>query len=156
MNTRNRWAVALLAAVTLASLSTRASAQGGLSIWAGAGGSSQDGSVVFGKEAKQLGVQIAVPMLPLALRADAMTFGNGFDTDALSYNVNAVVRMPLPIVQPYGILGRGRYAKAPGEKVEGWNVGVGARVGLGRFGVFGEVRKHDAIGRTITVVGLTF
>ena len=33
---------------------------------------------------------------------------------------------------------------------------AGLRVGLGRFGVFGEVRKHDPINRTVTVIGLTF
>jgi hypothetical protein len=29
-------------------------------------------------------------------------------------------------------------------------------VGLGRFGIFGEVRKHQEIHRTISVIGVTF
>jgi hypothetical protein len=85
-----------------------------------------------------------------------MLFGSSIDTDALSYNVNAVVQMRLPVVQPYGVVGKGRYAQAPGNKVSGWNYGAGVRVGLGRFGVFGEVRKHDPIKRTVTMLGLTF
>ena len=156
MHTRNRWYPAALAAVAVTTLSTGAAAQGGLTVWAGAGGWSQDGSVQLGTEAKQLGLQLGVPLLPIAVRGDVMTFANTPATNNISYNVNAVLRLPLPLVQPYGIIGRGRYAKTPTEKVEGWNVGAGARFGLGRFGIFGEVRKHDAIGRTVTVVGLTF
>jgi hypothetical protein len=133
-----------------------ASAQTGLTIWAGAGGASQDGSVTFGKDAKQLGVQVGLPVIPVAVRADAMLFGSKFDRDAISYTVNGVVQMRLPVVQPYALLGRGRYAYAPGEKVSGWDFGAGVRAGVGRFGVFGEVRRHDAIGRTVTVLGVTF
>jgi hypothetical protein len=133
-----------------------ANAQGGLTVWAGAGGTSSDGTLAFGKEAKQLGVQLSLPILPVAVRGDALLFGNDFDTDALSYNVNAVVQMRLPVIAPYGIIGRGTYAVAPGQKETGWNAGAGVRLGLGRFGVFGEVRRHDVIQRTVTVVGLTF
>lgn len=145
-------------AFTLAAIAIPAvaHAQSGLTVWAGAGGTSSDGTVTFGKEAKQLGVQLSLPILPVALRGDALMFGNDFDTGALSYNVNAVVQMRLPVIAPYGIIGRGKYAIAPGQKETGWNMGGGVRLGLGRFGVFGEVRRHDVIKRTVTVVGLTF
>ena len=139
-----------------ASVPVTAAAQSGITLWAGAGGASTDGTVTFGKEAKQLGVQLGLPILPVAVRGDALLFGNDFDTDALSYNVNAVVQMRLPVVSPYGIIGRGKYAIAPDQKETGWNMGGGVRLGLGRFGVFGEVRRHDVIKRTVTVVGLTF
>jgi hypothetical protein len=147
----------LVMAVAAGTMASRpVEAQVGMSIWAGAGAATQDGSVSFGKDTKQLGVQLTLPVLPVALRGDAMLFGSAIDTDALSYNVNAVVQMRLPVVQPYGVVGKGRYAQSVGPKLSGWNYGAGVRLGLGRFGVFGEVRKHDPIKRTVTVVGLTF
>lgn len=147
--------VAVLGAVLLL-LPAGARAQAGISIWAGAGGASTDGSVTFGRDAKQVGVQLAVPVFPVAVRADALLLGSSFTTDALSYDLNAVFRMELPVVQPYGIIGRGRYAESATSKVTGWNYGLGARVGLGRFGVFAEIRKHQEIHRTISVIGITF
>lgn len=145
-----------VAAMALALVHTPASAQRGMTVWAGAGGSSPDGSMTFGRDTKQLGIQLALPIIPVAVRADAMMFGSKFTTDAVSYNVNAVFQMRLPIVTPYGMIGTGKYAVAPNQKVSGFNVGAGARVGLGRFGVFGEVRRHDPIGRTVTLLGVTF
>jgi hypothetical protein len=144
-----------LAAAVLA-IPAAASAQTGITVWAGAGGVSPDREITFGKEAKQLGVQLGLPVLPVAVRGDVLMFGDDFATDELSYNVNAVVQMRLPVVSPYAVVGRGRYAVAPGQKETGWNWGGGVRLGLGRFGVFGEVRRHDGIDRTISVLGLTF
>lgn len=140
----------------LAVAPSRALAQMGMTVWAGAGGSSQDYRMTFGRDTKQVGVQVGVPLLPIAVRADAMLFGSRIDTDALSYNVNAVLQMRLPVLQPYALVGRGRYATSPTTKMSGFNVGAGARLGLGRFGVFGEIRRHDPISRTVTVLGLTF
>jgi hypothetical protein len=131
-------------------------AQSGITLWAGAGGSSQNGSVQFGKETKQIGVQVGLPIIPVAVRGDAMMFGGGVDLDAVSYNVNAVVQMRLPIAQPYAILGHGKYKVTPDTRVSGLNYGAGVRLGLGRFGVFGEVRRHHPVSRTVTVLGLTF
>jgi hypothetical protein len=148
--------LAVVLGASMLAVPAAARAQTGISIWAGAGGASTDGTVTFGKDAKQLGVQLAVPILPVAVRADALLLGSDFTTDALSYDLNAVFQMRLPVIQPYGIIGRGRYAQSPTTKVTGWNYGVGARVGLGRFGIFGEVRKHQEIHRTISVIGVTF
>jgi hypothetical protein len=145
-----------LFAAALLTLPAAAHAQGGLTIWAGAGGASDDGTVTFGKDAKQLGVQLSLPVLPVAIRGDALMFGSQFDTDAISYNINAVVQMRLPVLTPYGLLGRGRYAIAPDQKEMSWNYGGGVRLGLGRLGLFGEVRRHDKIQRTVTVLGVTF
>lgn len=134
-----------------------APAQSVVSVWAGAGGSSpQHDTMPLGRSAKQIGVQLMLPFTPIALRGDALLFGSKLDVDAISYTVNAVFQMRLPVVQPYGILGRGRYARSPLTKVSGWNYGAGVRIGLSRLGLFGEVRKHEAIGKTVTVVGLTF
>jgi hypothetical protein len=131
-------------------------AQDGITLWAGMGGASQDGSMVIGRDAKQLGIQLSLPIVPIALRADALLFGSRFDADALSYTGALVLQMKLPVLQPYGLLGRGRYATGSGTAVRGNHYGAGGRVGVGRFGVFAEVRRHDPIGRTVTVVGVTF
>lgn len=147
--------VAMAAAMALA-MPSAARAQSIVSVWLGAGAASTDGSVTFGKDAKQLGVQLDVPLTPLAIRGDALLFGSKLDTDALSYSLNAVFQARFPVVQPYGIVGHGRYAETPTSKVSGWNYGAGVRFGVSRLGLFAEVRKHDPINRTVTVVGLTF
>ena len=134
-----------------------AQAQTGLSLWAGVGGSREAGVSTFAKDAKQIGAQLTLPVIPLGLRADALLLGNKLETENLSYNLNAVAVMPLPLVQPYGIVGRGKYAIVPGgEREMGWNYGAGVRVGLSRLGLFAEMRRHDPLKRTITTLGITF
>ncbi len=146
-----------LTSAFLIGMTNTAQAQTGLSLWAGIGGSREAGVSTFAKDAKQLGAQLALPLIPLGVRADALLLGNKVDTENLSYNVNAVVVMPLPIVQPYGIVGRGRYVIAPGAPKEyGWNYGGGVRVGVSRLGAFVEMRRHDPLKRTITTLGITF
>lgn len=146
----------MLVAGAVALPAAAAHAQTGLSLWAGIGGSAQDGVSTFSRDVKQLGAQLTLPLLPIAVRADAMLLGNKLDTDNVSYNVNAVAVMQLPLVQPYGILGRGRYALTPDLKEQGWNYGAGVRVGLARLGLFVEMRRHQPLERTITTLGVTF
>lgn len=156
---RNRYAAPLmcLTSALLIGTTNAAGAQTGLSLWAGIGGSREAGVSTFAKDTKQLGAQLTIPMIPLALRADALLLGNKVDTDNLSYNVNAVAVMQLPLVQPYGIVGRGRYVVAPGAPKEtGWNTGAGVRVGVARLGAFVEMRRHHPLKRTITTLGITF
>ena len=149
--------VMCLTSAFLLGMPATARAQTGLSLWAGVGGSREAGISTFAKDAKQLGAQLALPLIPLALRADALLLGTKVDTDHLSYNVNAVAVMPLPLVQPYGIVGRGRYVIAPNAPKEfGWNYGAGVRVGVSRIGAFVEMRRHDPLKRTITTLGVTF
>ena len=136
---------------------TTANAQTGLSLWAGVGGSREAGVSTFPKDAKQLGAQLTLPVIPLGLRADALLVGSKLDADNLSYNVNAVAVMQLPLVQPYAIAGRGRYVIAPeAPKEMGWNYGAGVRLGVARLGAFVEVRRHQPLQRTITTLGITF
>lgn len=133
-----------------------ASAQGFLQLWAGAGRSSQDGSSTHGRGAKLVGVQVSVPLAPIALRGDVLLLGDGFTLDGLSYNLNVVMRMTLPIIQPYVIGGRGTYSRTNDDKAGGWNVGGGLRIGIGDLGIFGEIRRHTPVKRTITIFGVTF
>ena len=146
-----------LTSAFLIGMTATAQAQTGLSLWAGIGGSREAGVSTFAKDAKQLGAQLTLPVIPLGVRADALLLGNKLETENLSYNVNAVAVMQLPIVQPYGIVGRGRYVIAPGAPKEfGWNYGAGVRVGVSRLGAFVEMRRHDPLKRTITTLGITF
>ena len=148
--------VLCLTSALLVGTAGTATAQG-ISLWAGVGGSREAGVSTFPKDAKQLGAQLTLPVIPLGLRADALLLGNKLDTDNISYNVNAVAVMQLPSVQPYGIVGRGRYVTAPDTPKEmGWNYGAGARLGVGRIGAFLEMRRHDPLKRTITTIGVTF
>jgi hypothetical protein len=145
-----------LTSALLVGSAVSASAQG-ISLWAGVGGSREAGVSTFPKDAKQLGAQLTLPVIPLGLRADALLLGNSLDTDNISYNVNAVAVMSLPVVQPYGIVGRGRYVtSASMPKEMGWNYGAGVRVGVARLGAFLEMRRHDPLKRTITTLGITF
>jgi hypothetical protein len=146
-----------LTSALLVGTTTAAAAQAGVSLWAGIGGSREAGVSTFAKDAKQLGAQLTVPLIPLALRADALLLGNNFSPDNVSYNVNAVAVMQLPLVQPYALAGRGRYVMAPdGPKESGWNYGAGVRVGVARLGAFVEMRRHDPLKRTIMTLGVTF
>jgi hypothetical protein len=155
---RKRFLAPLLGLTSALMLSaTTAEAQTGLSLWAGIGGSREAGVSTFAKDAKQLGAQLTLPLIPLGVRADALLLGSKLETENLSYNLNAVAVLPLPIVQPYGIVGRGKYAVVPdGERESGWNYGAGVRVGLSRLGVFAEMRRHDPLKRTIMTLGITF
>lgn len=149
--------VLCLTSAFLIGMTGTAQAQTGLSLWAGIGGSREAGVSTFAKDAKQLGAQLTLPVIPLGVRADALLLGSKVDADYLSYNVNAVAMMPLPLVQPYGIIGRGRYVVAPGAPKEmGWNYGAGVRVGVSRLGAFAEMRRHDPLKRTIMTLGITF
>jgi hypothetical protein len=146
-----------LTSALVLSTAAAAKAQTGLSLWAGIGGSREAGVSTFAKDAKQLGAQLTLPLIPLGLRADALLIGNKVDTDYLSYSVNAVAVMQLPLVQPYAIAGRGRYVLAPDAPKEfGWNYGAGVRIGVARLGAFVEMRRHDPLKRTITTLGITF
>jgi hypothetical protein len=134
-----------------------ASAQTGVSMWAGIGGSREAGVSTFAKDAKQLGAQLSLPLIPLGVRADALLLGNELKADHLSYNVNAVATIRLPLVQPYGLVGRGKYVIVPGQDREsGWNYGAGVRAGVSRLGAFVEMRRHAPLKRTITTLGITF
>lgn len=152
---RNLILAGAIGLTSLAGIGAPAAAQG-ITLWAGVGGAHEAGVSSFAKDTRQLGAQLAIPLVPLAVRADAMVQGTELDRDRISYNVNAVVVMPLPLVQPYGILGRGQYAIAPGARMAGWNYGGGVRVHVGRLGVFAEMRRHEPLLRTITTLGVTF
>jgi hypothetical protein len=127
-----------------------------LSLWIGAGRSVRDsGSITLKSSDVSLGLQLDVPVVPFALRAEGMVSGADIVDGPKSWFLNAVVPLRLPGVQPYLIGGYGVYSRGTPFEVEGVNYGVGARIGLGRLGLFGEVRKHDKLDRTTGTIGIT-
>lgn len=144
------------AVLALVGVSAPAEAQSGISVWGAIGAARDSGRAEFDTDTKQLGVQVGLPTVPIALRADGLLFGTDLSSDRLSWNVNAVFRMTFPMVQPYAIIGTGDYALSLDTRDQGWNAGGGVRFGISRLGIFIESRWHDPLKRQITVAGLTF
>lgn len=150
---RMRWIPALGAIVLLGA---EAQAQNPLSLWIGAGRSVRDsGTVTLKRSDVSLGLQLDVPMLPLAFRGEASVAGSDIIDGPKSWFANAVVPLRLPAVQPYLIGGYGVYSGGTPFEAKGLNYGAGARIGVGRLGFFGEVRRHDKLHRTIGTIGIT-
>ena len=101
-------------------------------------------------------VQLDVPLLPLAVRADAMLVGWNSDAGPLSLSANLVLPLRLPVVTPYVIAGYGKYGVGSAQTMKGWNAGAGVRLGVGRVGVFAEARRHEVYARDAYSFGLTF
>ncbi|MEP6778831.1 MAG: hypothetical protein ABJC26_03005 [Gemmatimonadaceae bacterium] len=133
-----------------------ASAQGLISVGAGGGAG-------FGSHNSQLGsgahgavyVQLHPPLLPFALRGDALLSRVGNNNSALSLMADAVVLAPIPYVVPYALVGYGQYGIRTSVAQSGWNAGIGARVRLPSIAIYAEVRRHQRIGRDLFTVGLS-
>lgn len=100
--------------------------------------------------------QVDVPLLPLAVRGDAMLVGWNSDAGPLSLSANLVLPLRLPVVTPYVIAGYGKYGVGSAQTMKGWNAGAGVRLGVGRVGVFAEARRHQVYARDAYSFGLTF
>jgi hypothetical protein len=132
-------------------------AQGFVSVGAGVGGGVGDRN----KDASGRGahgavyVQARIPVIPFALRADALFAKTVNDASALSLIGDAVVIAPIPFVQPYVLAGYGRYGIGKDGSASGWNVGVGARVRTPWVGIYAEARRHQRISRDLLTIGIS-
>ncbi|MGQ0649951.1 MAG: hypothetical protein ACT4P7_20560 [Gemmatimonadaceae bacterium] len=128
----------------------------GVSLWLGAGRPVGDsGAVSFKTSNLYAGVQLDVPLLPIALRAEGLMTGTDFKNAPKNYMASAVVPLRLPGITPYAIAGYGAYSYGKPAEVRGYNYGAGVRFGLGRTGLFGEVRRHDKLNKTVGTIGIT-
>lgn len=151
--TIRRW-IPLISAIVL--VGAEAEAQSSMSLWLGAGRSVRDsGSVTLKSSDVSLGLQLDVPLVPVAFRVEGMVSGSDIVHGPKSWFANAVVPLRLPAVQPYVIGGYGVYSRGTPFEVKGLNYGAGARIGLGRMGLFGELRRHDKLHRTTGTIGIT-
>ncbi len=133
-----------------------ARAQVGLSFWAGYAQSSDSGAARLDTKGVQAAAQLALPLVPIAFRAEATQWGTSFNMDRMNLVGSGVLQLRLPLLQIYGIAGYGRFAESDTTTLNGWAAGGGVRLGQGRFGLFGEVRRFDVVARTVTTLGITF
>lgn len=147
--------VAVAAALLLA---PQVQAQG-ISLWLGAGRPVADsGALRIRNTDLYAAAQFEAPILPVALRVEGMiAAGNSIRTNPRSYFASAVVPLRLvPGITPYGIAGYGAYSYGRALEMRGYNWGGGLRLGVGRTGFFGEVRRHQVLNKTQATVGMTF
>lgn len=140
----------------LAALPATAHAQGLLSAGFGLGGGVGDRNRnTGGNGAHALGfVQLHPPLLPVALRVDGLVSKADVGGTGAALLGNAVFIAPVPVVQPYAVLGYGRYGIGKSDGVSGWNAGVGARVRIPAFSIFVEARHHQRVGRDLLTIGI--
>ncbi|MBV6523061.1 MAG: hypothetical protein MNPFHGCM_03228 [Gemmatimonadaceae bacterium] len=150
-----RFLILILSLLAVPSASIRA--QAGLIFWAGFAQSADSGDAVrLETKGAQAGVQLGLPFLPVAIRADALHWGTSFNSKHLSYSASGALQVRLPLLQLYALAGMGKYVLTESTSVTGWQAGGGIRLGQGRFGLFGEIVRQDAADRTVTTLGLTF
>jgi hypothetical protein len=124
----------------------------GVGIGGGVGDRNRDNS---GSDVHALGfVQVHPPLIPVAVRVDALFSKVPSDGAALSLMGDAVFIAPLPVVQPYALVGYGRYGVGRDGVASGWNAGVGVRLRLPAFALFGEARRHQKISRDLLTIGV--
>ena len=149
----------LLVAATLVSVAPGRSARAQLlaaGVGVGSGIGRHNGATASDSHAHGLGwVQLGLPLFPIAVRGDALVIGKGSGGGPLALTVSAVGQLPLPIVTPYVTAGWGRYGLGGDVQTRGWSAGVGVRAKLPLLpGLFGEVRRHQRLGRDLVTVGL--
>ncbi|MEP6762909.1 MAG: hypothetical protein ABJB66_01300 [Gemmatimonadaceae bacterium] len=146
-------ACAIAGASTMARV---AAAQGLISVGAGGGaGFGNHNNLTPGGTHGAAYLQLHPPLLPFALRGDALVSRVGNNNSALSVMGDAVVLAPIPYLVPYALVGYGKYGIGTAAAQNGWNAGIGARVRLSNVAIYAEVRRHQRIGRDLFTFGLS-
>jgi len=129
-----------------------------ISLWLGAGRQVAHDSVSFSLHKLDAygGVQLDVPVLPVALRGDISFAGSDFSRGTRNVGASVVAPLRLPIVQPYAMLGYGIYDWGKEAEFRGISYGAGVRLQLGGLGLFAQVRRHEKLDRSIGTLGLVF
>jgi hypothetical protein len=125
-------------------------------VGAGTGVGRRSGAAATASHAHALGfLQLGAPLLPVAVRGDALVIGKGTGGGPLALIGSAVFSAPLPIVTPYATVGWGQYGVGGDARTRGWSAGVGVRAKLPLLpGAFGEVRRFQRLGRDLATVGV--
>lgn len=151
------FAIAFAIVFAIAAFALPAGAQA-VSLWVGAGRPMQRAEPSPGTlhSVDAYGaVQLDLPLLPFALRADASLAGSDLRDGRRDAVASLVFPLRLPFVQPYAMLGYGVYDAGRAGERRGVSAGAGLRLHVKRLGIFGQVRRHEPLGRTIGTVGLT-
>ncbi|MEO7998464.1 MAG: hypothetical protein ABI852_13525 [Gemmatimonadaceae bacterium] len=156
-NTVNIASRLLIIAAIVASMfvTSQIHAQGLISVGAGVGsGISDRRKAETGSGAHAAAyVQLHVPIIPVALRADALYTKTGIEGTALM--IDAVYLAPIPVVSPYVMAGYGKYGLGKDITADGWNAGVGVRVRTPVVAFFVEAKRHQRIGRDLLTIGVS-
>lgn len=132
-------------------------AQGLISVGAGVGGGignrnkDQSGNGAHGAAY----VQLHVPVIPVAVRADALFTKTANNSTGLALMGDAVYLAPIPVISPYILAGYGRYGVGKDSSVSGWNAGVGVRVRTPVVAFFVEGKRHQRISRDLLTIGIS-
>ena len=127
-----------------------AHAQGGVSVWLGAGNLGDESHEAYGA------AQLDAPLIPVAPRAELLwvsPFGGDQSAAAI---LSGVYELGLPGISPYLIAGWGWYGLGEVDTDQGVSVGAGIRLGPPNLGVFGQIRRHQSLDETALSVGVTF
>lgn len=137
---------------------TAAAQSRAISLWLGVGRAVRSDSISFSvRNLDAYGaVQLDVPLLPVALRGDISFAGGDFRQGRRNVTASAVLPLRLPIIQPYLMAGYGIYDWGKTLEDRGISYGAGVRLQLGGLGVFGQVRRHEPIDRSIGTLGVVF
>lgn len=135
--------------------SNTAAAQAGISLGAAVGSTWSDNKLQSDDRHGLLYLRLGAPLLPFAARGEFLAFdepGRAYDTAVIG---SAVIAINAPLVQPYVLLGYGKYGLKSNVDATGVSYGAGMRIG-GRVGLFVEGRRHEAIDRDLISLGLAF
>ena len=88
------------AGLVLAPAPVMAQGQAPISVWGGIGAllGEDDEGPSLSKDTKQLGLQLSLPVLPIALRADALVFGSEYEPTYRSHNLRVAYEDACKIV----------------------------------------------------------
>src|SRR5215211_1420706 len=132
MTRRLRFVLVTVATISILPM-VAAHAQAGPSFWAAYAVAADSGKAKFDTKGVQLGAQFALPIMPVAIRIEALAWGS--DLNRFAVIPNALLQLRLPLLTAYGIAGWGSYPVDGAFKTSGWNAGGGARIGAGRLGL---------------------
>lgn len=125
--------------------SRAATAQAGISLGAAVGFEEERHGLAF--------LRLGLPLLPYGARAEFLLYDPPGRTDTAIIG-SAVLSLNAPLIQPYVLLGVGRYGMRSSD-ANGVSFGAGVRIGA-RRGLFIEGRRHDPIDRNLYSLGVAF
>lgn len=156
---RRRLSVLVALGALIPAMPSMAAAQSrAISFWLGVGRPVRSDSISFSTRNLDAygAVQLDLPLLPVALRGDVGFAGGDFREGRRNVIASAVLPLRLPVIQPYAIAGYGIYDWGKALEDRGMSYGAGVRLQLGAFGLFGQVRRHEPIDRSIGTIGVVF
>ncbi|HEY7567595.1 MAG TPA: hypothetical protein VH762_08480 [Gemmatimonadaceae bacterium] len=131
-----------------------AAAQAGISLGAGVGSSWHDSKISSDDLHGLVYLRLGLPLVPYGARGDFLVFDAPDAGTEMALIGSAVMSLNAPLIQPYALLGIGKYGFGDNSQ-SGFSFGAGVRIG-GKRGLFVEGRRHDPINRTLLSLGIAF